>query len=448
MLKTTTFLLFVGDIAAFVGGLFIALMLRYQQLPEQEVVSEHLSAFFWVFILWAVVFLIAGLYDTKVNFSRKLIPGIVMRAQTVNLALAVLVFFIFPVGITPKITLAIYLVVTTVLVVWWRLFVFPLLIVKRTERALIVGSGDEARGLARILNEGRFFKFVVAEVVDPHEYQDVAALEQALRTYIAQHTVSMIIGDMHSERAPALVPVFYELAIAHQGVAFLSLHALYEDIFHRIPPSLVRESWVLENISLVPHTFDDVLKRSFDIIVAVILGAVSLPLFPLIMFAIKSEDGGTAFYQTERVGRYGKSIYIRKFRTKNGHDAGTAALNSTLRTTRVGAFLRKTRLDELPQIWNVLRGDLSFIGPRPEMPALAQVYTEQIPHYAMRHLIKPGLSGWAQINDFDAPRNGVDIERTISKLSFDLYYLKRRSFFLDLEIALKTIKALLLRSGT
>jgi lipopolysaccharide/colanic/teichoic acid biosynthesis glycosyltransferase len=107
-----------------------------------------------------------------------------------------------------------------------------------------------------------------------------------------------------------------------------------------------------------------------------------------------------------------------------------------------------SRIDELPQVWNVLKGDLSFIGPRPEMPALAAVYTERIPYYAMRHLIKPGLSGWAQINEYEVPRSGIDIDRTITKLSFDLYYLKRRSFFLDLEIALKTIKTLLARSGT
>jgi lipopolysaccharide/colanic/teichoic acid biosynthesis glycosyltransferase len=114
----------------------------------------------------------------------------------------------------------------------------------------------------------------------------------------------------------------------------------------------------------------------------------------------------------------------------------------------VGKFLRKTRIDEFPQVWNVIRGDLSFIGPRPEMPALAQVYSDSIPYYTMRHLIKPGLSGWAQINDFDVPRSGIDVERTVAKLSFDLYYLKHRSFLLDLEIAAKTAKALLMRSGT
>ena len=121
---------------------------------------------------------------------------------------------------------------------------------------------------------------------------------------------------------------------------------------------------------------------------------------------------------------------------------------SKLVDTRVGSFLRKTRIDELPQLINVLKGDLSFIGPRPEMPALASVYAEEIPYYNTRHFIKPGLSGWAQINNYDAPRGGVDVERTKNKISYDLFYLKNRSLMLDVQIALKTIATIVMRTGT
>ena len=131
-----------------------------------------------------------------------------------------------------------------------------------------------------------------------------------------------------------------------------------------------------------------------------------------------------------------------------GMDDPRDALKTTLRITRIGSFLRKTRLDELPQLLNILTGDLSFIGPRPEIPTLVDVYAKEIPYYNLRHLVKPGLSGWAQINNFDVPRGGVDIPKTIDKLSYDLYYLKHRSLFLDIEIALKTINTLLLRTGT
>jgi exopolysaccharide biosynthesis polyprenyl glycosylphosphotransferase len=448
MLRTNIITLFIGDFAVFVGGLFVALMIRYRAIPESNVVIEHLEAFLGVIMLWLAVFLIAGLYEPTVNLSRKAIPGIVFRAQTVNLALAALVFFIFPIGITPKVTLAIYLLVTTLLIVWWRLFVFPSLTLKKTERALMIGSGEDARGLATILNEGRFFSFMSAEVVDPTHFRDKTELETALRAYIGNHHVSMIIGDMHSEYASSLVPLYYELAFRDERVTFLSLHDLYEQVFNRIPPSLVRESWMLEHISLDTHTVGDALKRMFDIVGALLLGIVTFPLLPCIALAIKLDDGGPLLYRTERIGRFNQAIHILKFRTMNGRDRGDDALKSTLTITRVGKILRTTRLDELPQIWNVLKGDLSFIGPRPEMPALAAVYSASIPYYTMRHLIKPGLSGWAQINEYEVPRSGVDIDRTITKLSFDLYYLKRRSLFLDLEIALKTIRTLLARSGT
>ena len=134
-------------------------------------------------------------------------------------------------------------------------------------------------------------------------------------------------------------------------------------------------------------------------------------------------------------------MYIYKFRSMS--------TRVKEKVTRVGRVLRKYRLDELPQLWNVLIGDLSLIGPRPESPRLVEGYATNIPYYNARHLVQPGLSGWAQIKEFDAPRGDVlDIERTQKKLSYDLYYVKHRSLLLDLEIALKTIRALLLRSGT
>ena len=169
---------------------------------------------------------------------------------------------------------------------------------------------------------------------------------------------------------------------------------------------------------------------------------------PIVALAIKIEDRGPLLYTTIRVGQYNQPITIYKLRTKNGVDSGAAALQSTLVDTKVGTFLRKTRIDELPQLINVLKGDLSFIGPRPEIPELVSAYANEIPYYNTRHLLKPGLSGWAQINNFDVPRGGVDVPRTIEKLSYDLFYLQRRSLLLDLHIALKTMAAIIMRTGS
>ena len=129
------------------------------------------------------------------------------------------------------------------------------------------------------------------------------------------------------------------------------------------------------------------------------------------------------------------------------NDHGDPERQKRNRVTPVGFFLRKTRIDELPQLWNVLTGDLSFVGPRPELPAIATTYERELPHYRLRYLASPGLSGWAQIYHHDAPRGPADVERTKQKLSYDLYYLKHRSFVLDLAIALKTLRALVSFSG-
>ncbi len=441
-------LLFFGDVAVFIAALFLALMVRYRAWPSDAVLYEHLESFMGVFIVWGIVFLIAGLYDARVNLSRKRIPVLIIQAQFVNLALATAVFFVFPVGITPKVTLVLYGIISTALIAFWRLFIFPYLASKRALHALIVGGGEEADALLRILNTGEFFTFISAQKIDPEAYADQGTFATALHERVAKGDVSLVIGDTLSSKAGKLVASFFDIAFLNRHAMFLSLHQVFEQIFHRIPPSMVHDSWLLENVSMQPHALYDVAKRIFDIGGALILGICTLPLYPLIMLAIYLDDHGPFFYRTERVGKYNHTIHLIKFRTKNGQDVGQQALQSTLVVTRVGGFLRKTRLDELPQVWNILKGDLSFIGPRPEMPALVSVYEGKIPYYGMRHMITPGLSGWAQINDFDVPRSGIDVERTVQKLSFDLYYLKHRSFILDLEIALKTIRALLLRSGT
>jgi lipopolysaccharide/colanic/teichoic acid biosynthesis glycosyltransferase len=185
-----------------------------------------------------------------------------------------------------------------------------------------------------------------------------------------------------------------------------------------------------------------------DVIISFFAGLVSLIAYPFIILAIKMNDGGRVFIIQERVGKNGVPIKIYKFRTMTANDNGVYIDGRTTNiVTKVGAFLRRTRLDELPQLLNVLRGELSLIGPRPELPSLVREYEKEIPYYGIRHLTKPGLSGWAQIYHENHPHHGVAVEETKEKLSYDLFYIKNRSFVLDVTIALKTINKLLSRSG-
>ncbi|MCX6717564.1 MAG: sugar transferase, partial [Candidatus Taylorbacteria bacterium] len=163
------------------------------------------------------------------------------------------------------------------------------------------------------------------------------------------------------------------------GIRFLDIDEIYENIFDRVPLSLIKYSWFLENISLAPKAVYGFLKRFSDIIFAIILGIIFIIILPFIALAIFIEDGKTIFYSHERIGKKGKRIKISKFRSMS--------ILEKEKITKVGSFLRKTRLDELPQFWAVIKGDLSLIGPRPEKPDLVDLYDKEIPYYNIRHLI-------------------------------------------------------------
>jgi lipopolysaccharide/colanic/teichoic acid biosynthesis glycosyltransferase len=224
-------------------------------------------------------------------------------------------------------------------------------------------------------------------------------------------------------------------------VSFVDAADAYEDMFGRVALEAVTDRWVIQNLS--HHEFYDGLKRAFDMVVAGIGLACSLVLFPFIALAIRLDTRGSIFIAQDRVGQYDRCIRLYKFRSMERNDTSLSADKPENRITRVGKVLRKSRLDELPQLWNVVRGDMSLVGPRPELPSGVRLYEEKIAHYRLRHLIKPGLSGWAQLYHDAHPHHTADIDATCEKLSFDLYYLKNRSLMLDVLIGLKTARKVL-----
>jgi lipopolysaccharide/colanic/teichoic acid biosynthesis glycosyltransferase len=374
---------------------------------------------------------------------------LVIKVQVINILLGALFFFLLPFGIEPKTNLAIYLVISTLLILLWRLYIFPLIVTGRIMTVLVIGGSEEALAIAHVFGSNPYFQNIHPYQVDSSKVKDFDEFRGEVLRFVENEQVEVIIADMREEFTGKMAKDFYMLAFEDRNISFYNLPTVYEELHRRVPPSLIEENWLLENVtSRSPHYAYEALKRVIDIVGACVFLIPSLIILPFVVLAIKLEDKGPIFYQAERVGRYNTVIKVLKLRTMSGLDDPQKALKSTLLVTKVGKYLRKSRIDELPQLVNVLKGELSFIGPRPEIPTLAHVYAENIPYYNMRHLIKPGLSGWAQINNFDVPRGGVDIERTIDKLSFDLYYLKHRSLLMDIEIALKTVNTLLMRSGT
>lgn len=438
--KKRALLLLVGDILLFYASLWIMLSMRYGFSFEEGIFFDHFIPFSILILLWILVFFIAGLYDKGALFFKRRLPAVLFNAQVANTAIAIGFFYIIPYfGITPKTNLFTYLVISFILILLWRLYGAPFILRGRMQQALLIGSGSEKDELYKEINTNPRYTFYFSENFDLE-----TGTPQDLARAVDEGSISVVVIDMHKDTIGPVLPHLYNLLFSR--VRFLDMAIVYEELFDRIPLSLITYEWFLNNISPVSHVLYDVLKRFTDIIVALLLGVASLPLYPIVYLAIKLDDKGPVFLRQERVGQNNKRIEIIKFRTmsKSESDGGKWVVENDPRITRVGRFLRTTRIDELPQLWNVLWGDISLVGPRPELPDLVKLYEREIPYYGIRHLIKPGLSGWGQIHHEKPPHS---IEETKEKLSYDLYYIKNRSLLLDLEIALKTIKTLLSRSG-
>jgi lipopolysaccharide/colanic/teichoic acid biosynthesis glycosyltransferase len=441
-------ILIIGDIIVFNLALWLMLLVRYFELPSMERLADHVPPFLIFSGVWLLVFFILGLYDKHTNLLKKLLLSRIIYAQVVNVVVAAVLFFVIDFGIAPKTNLILYLVISTILMTSWRLWLVPRFSHARRRKAVLIADGEEAIELADEINNNDRYSYYFIRIIDEATLAKTDDVETKLRVLMKREKVEVIVADPQSQGVRTFLPVLFDLSFLRFACTFLDFNRLYEDTFDRVPIGMLRYEWFINNISQSRSVVYDALKRTIDIAGALALIIPSALAFPFIALAIKLEDKGRLFYSTVRVGQYNRPITIYKFRTKNGADKGEQALNSELVDTRVGVWLRKLRLDELPQLLNVLRGDLSFIGPRPEMPALAEVYAKEISYYNTRHFLKPGLSGWAQINNFDVPRGGVDVPRTIAKLSYDLYYLERRSLLLDMQIALKTLATIIMRTGT
>lgn len=442
--------LVVGDLVMLTVALYVTLLVRYLVLPSYDLFILHLVPFALLSIAWIVVFTIAGLYEKHTTMMRLQLPDIVVRAQIANILIAAAFFFLIPYfGITPKTNLFIFLVISSGLLIIWRLALFPHFGFKKSDKAVLLGTGKELQELYSEVNDNPRYSIEFVYMADLGRDGNPNDVQQRVLKHIAKDKVSMIVADMRDKQVELMLPLLYNLSFVQTKVDIIDMASMYEDVFERVPIALITHEWFVEHVATDRYTFYDFLKRIIDIAGALVVGAVSLAAYPLVYLAMRFDDDGPLFITQERVGKAQRPITIAKFRTMNGaaSDSGKEVLKSGKHVTRAGRILRDFRIDEFPQLWSVLLGDQSLIGPRPELPALVEMYSEKIPHYAARHLVKPGLSGWAQIHHQAHPHHGADVAETKTKLAYDLYYIKHRSIFLDLLIALRTIQIIISRVG-
>ena len=440
--------LLIGDVIIFAVSLWATLALRYLEAPSSELFTTHLLPFSFLFAAWVAVFFLAGLYGRHTRLFRSRLAATILYTQMVNIGLAALFFFSIPAfGLAPKTILLLYLVVSFVLIFFWRIGLYPHLRSRRRLKGVLIASGPDAKALALEVASDARYPFAFEYVIDTARAASHEVIQQACRV-AEEDDVAFLVVDFSDRAVSAALPIIYDAAFHKRRFALLDAATLYEEVFEREPLSLVQYEWILANVSA--SRVYDILKRVIDILCAALGALVSLIFYPFIILAIKLDDGGQIFIVQERVGRFQKPIRIYKFRSMSGNDEGNygAGGKSTLTVTRVGYWLRLLRLDEFPQLWNVLRGDLSLVGPRPELPALAAQYNARIPYYNARYLIAPGLTGWAQVRHDRDPHHGTDIVETKTKLSFDLYYLAHRSLLLDIFILLQTVRIFVTARGS
>lgn len=378
--------------------------------------------------MWLLIFYISGLYDLHLVKGRISFYTLTATGLLAGLILGMLFFYAIPFfGITPKTNLVINVLIFGLLFLGWRRLFYFLFSIHFSSRTAVVGEDSQAEELKKEISSRPY----LGHKIIPLEF-DKDLLEQ-----IQKKDIDTVIFTEELESDPKLLKALYVCLPAK--VTFVDFATAYEMVNEKIPVSQVSQTWFLENLKEGEKGFYDKIKRIIDIVLASLILILSLPLWLLIALAIKIEDQGPVFYSQARVGKNKKPFTLYKFRsmkTEAEKDKAVWAQKNDKRITKVGKILRRLHFDELPQMINIIKGEVSLVGPRPERPEFVEKLGKEIPYYNLRHIIKPGFTGWAQIKF----RYGRSVLDSKEKLEYDLYYIKNRNFLLDIGILLKTFR--------
>ena len=433
----------VLDLLSLMLSLFLAVLLRLKGVPGAALTYNYITPFIFVFIFSLFIFYIGGLYDRKQFLIRR---EIFTRLFYANIIIAIFIvslfYFVSFWGITPKTILFLYIILSGIILFIWRGFLFQIIFKSFAKnRAVLVSKKEDSKLLSDVLIKNSPHSLFIEKVFFTDDKKDI---EKEIKDFLEEKKIQTVIIQNEEESHNQNSSLVYFLA--SMGINIYFFDDVYESIYGRVlEKNLYSKSLITYLYS--KSDYYDFLKRLMDIFISLFVLFISLPLWFLAFILIKIETGGNVLLKNNiRIGRGGKKIKVYKFRTMRFDDTGVWVKEEGNKNTvtKVGYFLRKTRIDELPQLLNVLKGELSLIGPRPDIVDLGERLSKEIVFYKSRLVARPGLSGWAQIMMNKPPQS---VEETKERLLYDLYYIKHRSFTLDLAIALKTIKTLLSREG-
>lgn len=442
--------LLLGDLIAAGIALFLALYLWSAGREWLTFSPEFLRArvalwFYFLPLVWIV--LLVESYAGRRPITKKESFIEVLIAAGLSLVLYLLVFFVASKSL-PRLAVIYFIVFASILTLLWRsLFVSIFTASAENRRALILGAGKAGSEIARILSKLEKPPFKTVGFLDDgagkqgEEISGVKVIGTCADFWavVKEQQVTDIILAIIGEIRVDLLDVLMEAE--ERGIEVTSMPALYEELRGRIPIFMLRSDWAVRSFIDQSHTsaLYELIKRLLDIVGGLIGSIITLVLVPIFGTLIVADTGFPIFYSQTRLGRAGRNYEMFKFRTmmQDAEIDGVArpADRNDTRVTKIGRFLRLTHLDELPQFFNILIGEMSLVGPRAERPEIAEDFFKTIPFYKARNLVKPGLTGWAQVNYEYA--HGIEMNAT--KLEYDLFYIKNRNLLLDFSIILRTI---------
>jgi sugar transferase (PEP-CTERM system associated) len=447
--STRSLTVFAGELLLIFGS--VALAASFQH-------AQDLVANIWKIALVTVICQLCLYYNdfydlTVVHSNRELVVRLLQAAGAASILLAAL-YFLLPGLIIGNGIFVSSLFVFLIAILAWRVAFNQLFgRLRLEERVLVVGTGDTARKVARQILDQHDFAYRVIGFIDDDASRigerivnpGIIGTPADIDRLVAAHQIDRIVVGLADRRGK--LPIQELLRAKMAGVRVEDATTTYERVTGKILIDDLRPSWLIFSDGFRVSRVARLMKRAIDLSLSLLMAIASLPLMVLTALLVWIDDGRPVLYRQERVGENGRTFVLSKFRSmrKDAEIAGQPvwAKDGDDRVTRVGRFIRKTRLDELPQLWNVLRGDMSFVGPRPERPFFVEELSQQIPFYQQRHAVKPGLTGWAQVKY----RYGSSLEDAMEKLRYDLYYIKHLSVFFDLTIVFDTVKVVLFRKG-
>ncbi len=449
-------LLFLGDVILLYASLVLMIYLRFNESFGKGIILMHLYPFSVVFAVWLVVFYIWDLYNLSFDQYRTNF----IKAMFMNVFVAMIMFYIASTSkMAPKTNLLIVSVIYIVLFGIWRSVFFKLLYLNRpVYKVGVIGLTSYTGQLMDLFRKSRLRRYIIEYIVltsedDMDEWNSIkTSVPETAVIYSQLDNIEDSVGKLKDVSAVIVSDTAYKNKLEDlykyifHGVGVYHIASFIERYYGKIPVYAAGELWFLYNLQEESKKEFERVKRIEDIVASLLGLPLFFLLFPFIAIGIKINSPGPVIFSQTRVGKNNSEFRIHKFRTmvKDAEKDGAKwASEGDSRITGFGSFLRATRLDELPQIFDILRGDMSVVGPRPERPEFVEKLEKKIPFYAIRHFTKPGLTGWAQIN---APYASSE-EESADKLEYDLYYIKNRSMILDIKIILKTIVTVLQRKG-